>query len=371
MLFCGIDGGGTHTRCVLIDGMGRIAGSGESGTSNVSDIGVVRSMLAIGEALAAAIIDSGRDEKPAALCAGIAGALAQRDELKAELSGMLPGALIDVGSDADNTLYAAIGSGDGTVLICGTGCSVLSMKNGERKQTGGWGYLIGDGGGYEIGRMALARALAAYDGRQEPCPILTEKLTEALGKPPQEAIPDIYAGGKPFVASLVSAAAGAADEGDEAAKKIFADDMGYVARCVSVGAAFTGSREVSFTGGVLANDCALSALKAALPDIVLRPIETPPQLAAAMRAAEMYMSRTLGKTDEMQPEKAEPAAVQSSGETDPVTEQPSEETATAADQPPEAAEKPSADIAPAAADAVGLPWDGEDIDFSAHPLPTA
>ena len=291
MYFCGIDGGGTHTRCVLADSEGRIAGRGGSGTSNVSDIGIEAAAAAVLEALAAAMADAGTDERPVSLCAGIAGALAQRDQLAAEIAKSLPGALVEVGSDADNTLYAAIGDGDGTVLICGTGCSVLSMKNGKRKQTGGWGYLVGDGGGYEIGRMALARALAAFDGRAEPCPILTEKLTEALGKAPQDAIPEIYSGGKPFVAGLVSRVAAAADAGDEAAIKIFADDMAYVAECVKVGAAYTGSPEVWYTGGVLANECAISALREDLPGIDLKPVETPPQTAAAIKAMRRYMSR--------------------------------------------------------------------------------
>ena len=288
MLFCGIDGGGTHTRCALIGEDGQIAAEGESGTSNVSDVGVERSARVICEALTEAMKSAGTDEMPRALCAGVAGALAQRGALKSALAEALPGTLVDIGSDADNTLYAALGRGDGTVLICGTGCSVLSMRNGERKQTGGWGYLIGDGGGYEIGRIALARALAAFDGRKKPCPLLTEKLTEALGKPPQEAIPDIYRGGKPFVAGLVMAAASAADGGDEAALEIFRADMAYVAECVKTGAAYSGSSEVYYVGGVLENDCAMTALKAALPDITLRPVEIPPQLAAARRAKEMY-----------------------------------------------------------------------------------
>ena len=290
MLFCGIDGGGTHTRCALIDDSGELLAEGTAGTSNASDIGTEASADAIMSALADAMAKAGKNEKPAALCAGIAGAMNQRDKLRDELKRRLPDAVITVGSDADNTLYAAHGGKNGAALICGTGCAVLAMRDGEVKLTSGWGYLIGDGGGFDIGRAALHRVLAAYDGRESECPILTEKITAALGGHPRDRIAEIYDGGKPYIAALVMPTVEAADLGDEAAKKIIDDDMRYVADCVKVGVRFSGVSEVRYTGGVLENACAVTALKSHLPGVVLKPLEISPQLAAARRAREIFSS---------------------------------------------------------------------------------
>jgi N-acetylglucosamine kinase-like BadF-type ATPase len=69
-------------------------------------------------------------------------------------------------NDAFGALMSVRGEFSGNVLAAGTGVVALGVNpNGEVFRVGGWGHLIGDqGSGYDIGRKALAAAMASFDG---------------------------------------------------------------------------------------------------------------------------------------------------------------------------------------------------------------
>ena len=61
-----------------------------------------------------------------------------------------------VDSDLKMSHIATFKNNDGNLFIAGTGSSLLSRKDGEFIQKGGWGHILGDeGSGYWIGKQIL------------------------------------------------------------------------------------------------------------------------------------------------------------------------------------------------------------------------
>ena len=105
-------------------------------------------------------------------------------------------------------------------------------------QVGGWGHLLSDeGSGYDIGRMGLRRVLQALDGRLPPTR-LTEMMHQTIGQPVDQAIPEIYAGGKRFISGLAPLVFEAAEEGDEAAMDILRESARQLALLLLAGSRF-------------------------------------------------------------------------------------------------------------------------------------
>ncbi len=81
------------------------------------------------------------------------------------------------------TSLAAAGiTGDGLLVISGTGATVFATFNGETCSAGGYGSLISDeGSGYYIARQAFNAAIHGYEGRGSAT-VLTEIIREKYGK---------------------------------------------------------------------------------------------------------------------------------------------------------------------------------------------
>jgi N-acetylglucosamine kinase-like BadF-type ATPase len=167
--YLGIDGGGTKTRCVLVDETTVLAQS-MTGGSNLVRLGEVQAREALHTAVrqvcAAARISPNRIR---AICVGAAGAA--RPEIAAKIRNILaelfPGNApnIEVVGDTVITLEAAFGRGPGAIAIAGTGSVVYGRDAaGRTARAGGWGFAISDeGSGHWIGRSAISAILSARD----------------------------------------------------------------------------------------------------------------------------------------------------------------------------------------------------------------
>ncbi|MGH7567935.1 MAG: BadF/BadG/BcrA/BcrD ATPase family protein, partial [Gemmatimonadales bacterium] len=84
--------------------------------------------------------------------------------------------------DAEVGLFAAFEGGPGVLLIAGTGSIAFARDpQGTLQRRGGYGWQLGDeGGGYWLGRRALAAAGRTHDGREEGTTLLA-RLLGALG----------------------------------------------------------------------------------------------------------------------------------------------------------------------------------------------
>jgi N-acetylglucosamine kinase-like BadF-type ATPase len=168
-LVAGVDGGGTKTRAVILNG-NRVIGEGQAGPSNPLRVGVANGATAIREAIdracAGALIH--RDDL-VAVGIGLAGA--RRMDIRTRMRDVLIETLgisnIELVSDGDIALYGATDGQPGVVVISGTGSvSVGVNRQGKRVYAGGWGPLAGDeGSGSWIARRALQSVAQASDGR--------------------------------------------------------------------------------------------------------------------------------------------------------------------------------------------------------------
>jgi N-acetylglucosamine kinase-like BadF-type ATPase len=170
----GIDGGGTHTRGIL-QRQGKIIAESKSGTTRIGAVGVGESC----ERLLNVITDlceqaSIGSEELDAVVIGLAGVwLDEEKKRSAQLLKTLARGqdivLNDllVTSDAELALEGAFKSGEGIVLIVGTG-SIGIGRVGKDKliRCGGWGIELDDeGSGAWIGREGLTAIVRAIDGR--------------------------------------------------------------------------------------------------------------------------------------------------------------------------------------------------------------
>jgi N-acetylglucosamine kinase-like BadF-type ATPase len=168
-LVVGVDGGGTRTRAVVLDGP-RTLGEGAAGPSNPLRVGVANGATAIREAVdkacAAALIH--RDDLVAA---GVGLAGIRRKDVRARMHDVLVQTLgiknVELVSDGDIALYGATDGRPGVVVISGTGSIAVGMnRQGKRATAGGWGPVAGDeGSGSWIARRALQSVARATDGR--------------------------------------------------------------------------------------------------------------------------------------------------------------------------------------------------------------
>lgn len=177
--YLGIDGGGTGCRAVLTDAEGRVLGQATGGPANIrSDLqGSLRNVLA---ASRAAIGGHAIAMEQISAALGLAGAnvTAVADAFHA----LLPFGRAQVVSDGVTATRGALGRADGVLAAMGTG-SVFSVQyQGQTRQVGGRGFMLGDeGSGAQLGRALLADALRADDGLLPMTPLLAQTLSDFGG----------------------------------------------------------------------------------------------------------------------------------------------------------------------------------------------
>lgn len=184
--FVGIDGGGTSCRAAVADATGRILGMGKSGSANImtsADIALASISNASREAFASAgLSETAMTEASAFL--GLAGN--NVEDAVIAVSSRLPFARSVIDSDGLIALEGALGEGDGSVAILGTGSIFITRTGATIRYLGGWGFVIGDfGSGARLGHAALQEALLAYDGIAPASPLTTSILTEFDHNPPR------------------------------------------------------------------------------------------------------------------------------------------------------------------------------------------
>ena len=167
----GVDAGGSRTTAVLVAADGTELGRAEGPSGAVRPGGAARAAVAILETArrAASGISVTWPLSRAVVGAAGAGRVLEREQLAAELS--LSGweglaREVRVMGDVELALLAAFENGPGIVIAAGTGSAAFARTpDGVLHRTGGHGWQLGDeGGGYWLGRRALALAARDQDG---------------------------------------------------------------------------------------------------------------------------------------------------------------------------------------------------------------
>lgn len=227
----GIDGGGTRTRCAIVDAYGNLAGVGYGGPSNYDDVGAEVAGANIAHALNDALCSLPSRTQPAAIFFGMAGVVSAEDRAtivtiarRIECLAHLPHEQIGVDHDIKIALAGATCGQPGIVLIAGTGSSCYGENAaGESWRAGGWGFLVDDlGSSYYLGQQAIVVATQAYDGRG-PATLLLDRIQQRLGLTDMNAIMRwmyVPAVNRSAIAALSPLVTAAADEGDAVAAAI-------------------------------------------------------------------------------------------------------------------------------------------------------
>ncbi|MGH9792111.1 MAG: N-acetylglucosamine kinase [Candidatus Acidiferrales bacterium] len=238
--FIGFDGGGTKTECVLLDGDGSVVSQAVTGPSNPLRAGFDKAIHSLNEA-ADRVLSAARTDASqiAAVCAGMAGAGRGRvvKRMMAALAQRFPRSDVSVTTDMEVALEAAVGEGQGVVLIAGTGSAAFGRRaDGKMARAGGLGPWIGDeGSAYDIGRRAVMVVAKARD-LMGPVTLLAEMipsalecanwdaLTDRIAKSPDEVFPRIF----PLVVEAAEA------EDDPAREILFGAAIGLAALAAAV-----------------------------------------------------------------------------------------------------------------------------------------
>jgi N-acetylglucosamine kinase-like BadF-type ATPase len=185
VILLGVDGGGTHTRALLVDGTGRVLGRGSAGATNQATVGGGAAAeglaRAVGAALAAAGVGPGAVD---AACFGLAGLDRPVDEgaFREAVDRLgLRGPVLLV-NDAVNAWAGATGGQPGIAVNAGTGSVAYGRgPDGRAARAGGWGSPFGDeGSAYWIACQAVGRVLRGLDGREPPAAMAAD-LARAAG----------------------------------------------------------------------------------------------------------------------------------------------------------------------------------------------
>ncbi|MDY6878033.1 MAG: BadF/BadG/BcrA/BcrD ATPase family protein [Chloroflexota bacterium] len=254
----GVDGGGTKTIAIVVDGAGRELGLGRAGPSNYHTVGEPAAAANLGLAIGTALAQAGITRVNAA-CLGIAGSGRPEDACIMERLARpaIGGTAISVVNDALIALVAGTGGRRyGVVIISGTGSIAYGVDaSGREWRADGWGYILGDeGSAYDIARQGLIAALRAQDGRG-PATTLAERFTARLELAEIEGVPFlIHDLGVPEVATLAPLVVAVADEGDAVAQGILAgagEKLALAAQAVIAGLYWAGQPfPVILSGGV-------------------------------------------------------------------------------------------------------------------------
>lgn len=307
MYVLGIDGGGTKTAAVILDGGGRVLGAGESGPSTYGVVPPDVTRASIAGAAEEARRAAGLPDVPfAAAFLGLGNVVSDLDreavrEIAAGL-GLAQRAAIGVDHDCRIALAGGLAGRPGIVLIAGTGTSCYGRSAaGAGWRAGGWGPLIDDeGSSYWLGIQAMRAAARSFDGR-DPHTMLAELVAAELRLDEMnELMNRLYAAAmtRTEIAALAPLVYQAAAAGDRTANELLrigseamADCVLAVARALAATDKLAVPGELAVVGGLTNAGAALfqpltQAVQARLPNFRVLPAELPPAVGAALLALE-------------------------------------------------------------------------------------
>jgi N-acetylglucosamine kinase-like BadF-type ATPase len=303
--FLGVDGGGTKTRFVLVDGTGRILAEATRGTTYHPQVGLdgVQAILAdgIGQVLQAAGTDA------AALDFAFFGLPAYgEDSVASARLDAIPAAVLGHHRYAcDNDMVCgwagSLDCADGINIIAGTGSMGYGQRLGRGARAGGWGEAFSDeGSAHWIAIQGLNAFSKMSDGRLPRGP-LHALLVEALRlENDLDLCAHVYGEGgatRDAIARLSPLVAQAAQAGDDAALGIFRQagaELAAIADALRRTLDYARGETValSYSGGAFSTGDLLlapfrQALASASADFELRAPVHPPHYGAALYAARL------------------------------------------------------------------------------------
>lgn len=266
-VFLGVDGGGTKTEFVCIDGGGEVLATALTGTTYHLQVGfdeVVRRLETGAAQVCAAIGITPQGIDHAFF--GLPAYGEDRDidpRIHAACGAVLGHDRYDVGNDMVCGWAGSLGGEDGINIVAGTGSIGYGERQGKAARAGGWGEVFSDeGSAYWIAIKGLALFTRMSDGRTPRGP-LHETLRTALSLEDDLDVCGRVMGppgmGRSEIAGLAGLVSDAAMAGDEAAGAILdeaARELGDMALALRAALGFAEGTAVplSWSGGVLSRE---------------------------------------------------------------------------------------------------------------------
>jgi N-acetylglucosamine kinase-like BadF-type ATPase len=219
-----LDGGGTRTRCVILDGEGTEIGRSEGGAALVDPACPEKAARTLAGVVARTFEASGVQPPLSALWAGLAGAGNEGARVAVEdtLRSLALARTVRVGTDVEAAHRDAFGHDPGILLTVGTGSMAWGKDSrGRVARAGGWGSLLGEeGSGYWMALHGLKAVVRSRDGRGQEtrlAPLLQERLGTT---DPQALVRWAGSASKSDIAALAPLLLQAAEEGDGPAREV-------------------------------------------------------------------------------------------------------------------------------------------------------
>lgn len=312
-----LDGGSTKTDAVLVTRDGSVLGRARGGPSNHQMVGLDGAMDALGEVIADAVAGAGITDPPFPLCELGVYCLAGMD-LDVDEEHLAPAIALRGWTRSDllrNDTFAVSRAGTsadwGIGVVCGTGMNCAGLgPDGTAVRFPALAELSGDfaPGGSWLGVRALGLALRAGDGRGDAT-TLRELVPSHFGLANAEAVlTSVYTGTLPYgrlfeLARVLLDAAAAGDGPARLAADQLADEVvAFVAAAVRRLDVADTEVEVVLGGGIFATaDAGFHArvadgIRAVAPRSILRTLEAPPVLGAALLGLDAIGADAAAKT---------------------------------------------------------------------------
>ncbi len=268
-----VDAGGTKTRAVLLDEQKNVISTAVTGAGNptLNYDGAVTNIVK-------AVLDCKKEHIPCAVILGASGASAVGERLQAELTEKL-GLPVYVTTDSILSVFAALESRNGLVVISGTGSIVQGKKDGSMSRFGGWGHLLGEcGSGASIGYRILTVFVEAVDAGEDISTLQAAVFGRLDIRNRAELVNYVYNRTKADVAVLADVVEQLAAAGERHAQAVLRDEAKRLAEHTALlyrRLGFT-TEEIYMTGGCITHNSLfreqyMTFVKELLPSADLRP----------------------------------------------------------------------------------------------------
>jgi N-acetylglucosamine kinase-like BadF-type ATPase len=302
-LFLGIDGGGTKTHFVVVDGDGNPLAAPEGPGSYHLEIGIEGLRQVLSDGMAAVLAQAAIDGS--ALAYAFFGLPAYGEDSDVQpLLDDIPAPLLGhrrycCGNDMICAWAGSLGGAAGINIVAGTGSIGYGERRGRSARAGGWGEIFGDeGSAYWIAVQGLNVFSRMSDGRVAKGPLHGILRAELDVRADLDICARVMnAHSRERIAAMAPVIARAARVGDVAAMRIFdqaARELANIVEAVRSALLFEPDEPVpvSYSGGVFeAGTLIVDPLRRHLSQqsasYKLRPPRLTPSLGAAIYAAKL------------------------------------------------------------------------------------